>query len=660
MHRDPLKIIIALGFAGVLALMGLISFISLSQLNAITRQMSTLLEETNAKNTAANSMRDSIRLRGDALFKMYLTDDYIERDQYRLQLSEHGLNYKKARDTLSSFHMSAREAKLLDQIIKRSRLAKLSNDIAAEHLLSNLPTAEIQDDLRLANEARQEMLISLDKLVDLQAEITRSIIHDTETYQETIGNIILFLSLAAFFIAIFIAQLVIRETSKKNYEIRFQATHDELTKLANRKEFNHRLKDAYKTALANGENHALCFLDLDNFKTVNDSCGHKAGDELLIQLTHIIKNHIRGHDTFARLGGDEFGLLLEGCSLNNAMEIAEGIVNLVKNFEFIWHDKTYHVGVSIGMVVINRETPSIEKALSQADIACYAAKDMGRSQVQVHGSNNDDVQIMHNELSWIASINDAESTDHFSLYLQKIESLLTEKSPPMYEVLLRIIDDDGRHISAGSYIHAAERFSLMKEVDCWVIEQSFRYLSSLYKSIPGCDIRLFINLSANALTSGEFSDFIIHQYKKYNIAHDAVCLEIAEADAVKNINKAAEIISALRKYNIRFALDNFGSGISSFPHLKNLPVDYLKIDGDIIRNISHNTTDRAMVAAINQIGKVMNIKIIAKHVENIFTLNQLKDIGIDFAQGFYLDEPKQISEHVEIIQNSKKQQPVQR
>jgi diguanylate cyclase (GGDEF)-like protein len=655
MNRDPLKLIIALGFAGVLALMGLISFISLSQMNAITKQMSVLLEETNAKNSAANSMRDNIRLRGDALYKMYLTDDYIERDRYRLQLAEHGLNYKNARDTLSSFHMSAREAKLLDQIIKQSRLAKQSNDTAAEHLLSDIAVSEIQNDLKLANMARQEMLVSLDELVALQEEITRSAIHDTENYQETISNIILFLSLAAFFIAVFIAQLVIRETSKKNYEIRFQATHDELTRLANRKEFNHRLKEAFKTAVANGENHALCFLDLDNFKMVNDSCGHKAGDELLVQLTQKIKNHIRGHDTFARLGGDEFGLLLEGCSLNKAVEIAEGIVNLVKSYGFVWRDKEYHVGVSIGLVIINHETQSIEKALTQADIACYAAKDMGRGQVQIHGSKNEHTKKIHNELSWIANINDSDSSHRFSLYLQKIESLQTDQSPPMYEVLLRINNADGDLVSPGTYIPAAERFNLMKDVDCWVIEQAFKHLSDLYRMIPHCQLRLFINISANALVNIEFTDFVIQQHERYNIAHDAICLEIAESDAVNNINQVSEIISALHKYNIRFALDNFGTGASAFTCLKKLPVDYLKIDGDIIKNIAHNTTDKAIVAAVSQIGKVMNIGIIAKHVENVFTLNQLREIGIDFAQGFYLDEPKQISEQVASIQKIRQQ-----
>jgi len=658
MSRDPIKLTIGLGFTGVLALMGLISFISLSQMNAITEKMSSLLEETNAKTSAANNMRDSIRLRGNVLNNMYLTDDFIARDEYRLQLSVHGLKYKKSKDILSSFHMSAREAKLLDQIIKRSRVAKEYNDTAADNLLSDLPKEDIQNQLLLANKARKEMLASLDKLVVLQEKVTHSVINEAKKYQETISHIILLLSLAAFFIALYIAQLVIRETSKKNSEIHFQATHDELTKLVNRKEFNHRLKEAFNNARDNHETHALCFLDLDNFKTINDSCGHKAGDELLIQLTRTIKNNIRSHDTLARIGGDEFGLLLEGCSLDKAVEIAEGIISLIKNYEFNWQDKKLHVGVSIGLVMITRATQNIEKALSEADTACYVAKDMGRNQVHIHGLDDDLVKKMHKELSWVADINNVENINRFSLYLQKIESIQTGKTTSMYEVLLRLNDDEGTLISPGSYLPAAERFSLMKNVDRWVIKKTFKQLSKLYETIPNCNVQLFIKISENSLTNQTFSDFIIKQYKKHNIAHDAVCLEISEALAVKNINQTADIISALRKHNIKFALDNFGSGISSFSYLKNLPVDYLKIDGNIIKNISHNTTDKAMVAAINQIGKVMNIETIAKHVENVFTLNQLKDIGIDYAQGFYLGKPKQINECIEELKESTLQHSV--
>jgi diguanylate cyclase (GGDEF)-like protein len=653
MSRDPIKLTIGLGFTGVLALMGLISFISLSQMSTITEQASTLLDETNAKISTANSMRDYIRLRGDTLHKMYLTDDYFERDELRLDMSRHALNYKKSRSTLYSFHMSAREAKLLDQLMKQTLIAKAANDTAADTLLSNAPLADTKNDMRIANEVRRNMLAGLTQLVVLQEEIARYTINNTISYQETVRSIVLLLSLVAFFIAVFIAQLVIRETSKKNSEIHFQATHDELTKLANRKEFNHRLNEAFKTATDNNENHALCFLDLDKFKIINDSCGHKAGDALLIQITKIIKSNIRSHDTLARIGGDEFGLLFEGCSLDKAIELAEGVVSLIKNYEFKWEGRKFHIGVSIGMVMITKDTDSIEKALSQADIACYAAKDMGRGQVQVHGLTDDRALRLQKELSWVADINNTETSKHFSLYLQAIENIQAEHTPAMYEVLLRLNDSqNGTFVSPGYCIPTAERFNLMKDVDRWVIDQTFKHLSELYNAIPDCDVRLFINISANSLANSGFSDYVIQQYKKYNIVYDAVCLEISETKAVKNINQTADVIATLRRYNIKFALDDFGAGISSFSYLKNMPVDYLKIDGKIIKNMSHNTADKAMVAAINQIGKVMNIEIIAKHVENVFTLNQLKEIGIDYAQGFYLDKPKDINEQIHDLKAS--------
>lgn len=658
MSREPIKLTIGLGFTGVLALMGLISFISLSQMANITERMSSLLEETNAKTSAANNMRDSIRLRGNVLYKMYLTDDFIERDEYRLQLATHGLNYKKAKDKLSSFHRTAREAKLLDQVAKQARIAKEYNDIAADNLLSDIPKEEIQSYSLIANEARQDMLTSLDKLVVLQEKVTRSVIDDASKYQQTIGHIILLLSLAAFFIALYIAQLVIRETSKKNSEIHFQATHDDLTKLVNRKEFNHRLKEAIDTVQDNNETHAVCFLDLDKFKIINDSCGHKAGDELLIQLTRTIRNNIRSHDTLARIGGDEFGLLLEGCSLDKAIEITEGIVSLIKNYEFNWQDRIFHVGVSIGLVMITRSTQDIEKILSQADTACYAAKHMGRNRVHIHGLDDSHIRKAHKQLSWVADINSVNNKNRFSLYLQAIKSIQTDQPTSMYQVLLRLKDDDGSYVSPSSYIPTAERFSFMKDIDRWVIKKAFKKLSKLYKTIPDCKIRFFIKISANSLSNHEFCDFVIKQYKNNNIAHDAVCLEISEIKAVRNINQAADVISTLRKYNIKFALDDFGSGISSFSYLKNLPVDYLKIDGSIIKNISRSTADKAMVAAINQIGKVMHIETIATHVENVFTLNQLKDIGIDYAQGFYLGEPKAINECVEKLKQSVTQRSI--
>ena len=652
MRKDPIKLTVSLGFAGVLALMGLISFISLSQMSTITEQMSALLNETNAKISAANTMRDSIRLRGDTLNKMYLTDDYFERDEYRLEMAEHALRYKVARDVLFTFGMGAREAKLLDQLMQQTRLAKAFNDNAADNLLSNQPLDEIRNDLRLANTARHEMLAGLDKLVVLQEEISHTVIKESEQYQQTVSEIIFLLSLAVFFIALYIAQLVIREASRKNSEMHFQATHDELTQLVNRKEFNQRLKEAFNTAKNEHENHALCFLDLDKFKIVNDTCGHKAGDELLIQLTRIIRNHIRSHDTLARIGGDEFGLLLEGCSLDKAIEIAEGIVSLIRNYEFSWQTHKFHVGVSIGLVMIDCETNNIEKALIQADTACYAAKDMGRNRVQVHGLDREIAKNTHKELSWLADINNTKVKSHFSLYIQKIESTGIKPDRSMYEVLLRLHDDDGALIAPENYIPAAERFDLMKGADLWVIENSLKKLAELYKTDPQSDIQLFINISENSLNNHEFTGFVIDQSRKYNILANSICLEISEKNAVKNISQTANVISALHKHDIKFALDDFGNSMASFAYLKDLAVDYLRIDGNIVKSMSHSTTDKAMIAAINQIGKVMNIETVAKHVEDAFTLKQLKEMGIDYAQGFYLDKPKPVEEQLEVLRNS--------
>lgn len=659
MNKDPIKLTIGLGFAGVLTLMGLISFISLSQMNAITDEMTALLTETNAKISAANAMRDSIRQRGDTLYQMYLTDDFIERDELHLKMAEYALDYRLARDQLYSYPLSSREAKLLNQLIRQTRMAKQANDAAADDLLSDLPEDVVRQSMSRANMERQKMLKRLTELVALQEHSAGDTIDEARKYQETISNIVLFLCLAAFFIALYIAQLVIRETGRKNSEIHFQATHDELTKLVNRKEFNHRLQEAYNTARDNHEVHALCFLDLDNFKAVNDHCGHNAGDELLVDLTRLIKNNIRSNDTLARIGGDEFGLLLQGCSLEKAIEIAEGLVSIIKNYEFKWQGKIFHVGVSIGLVIIDRSTDSVEKALQEADVACYAAKDMGRNQVQIHELHDERVKKMQKELSWVADINNRESTERFSLFLQAIKNLQNEDAP-MYEVLLRLNDDDGSLVSPGNYIPAAERFRLMKDVDRFVIEQSFEHLSELYQEVENCKVRLFINISSNSLNDPEFADYIIEQYKNYNILNNAICLEISENKAVKNLSQTIALTNTLHRHKISFALDDFGTGVPSFSYLKDLHVDYLKIHGDIISSISNNTADRAMVAAIQKIGEVMNIKTIAKHVEDIFTLNQLRENGINYAQGFYLDRPKAMEKRIEKIQQEAKQTAAKR
>jgi len=638
MGKDPIKLILGMGFASVLALMVLISFISLTQMGKATDGMSRLMHETRAKIAAAHTMRDSIRLRGDTLHNMYLSDDFIKRDELRIEMSVHALNYKDARDRLYSYPMTAREARLLDELMRSTRMAKALNDTAANELLSDKPDAEVLDTLKAANQVRQDMLDGLSRLVRLQEKIADEKLKEVQAYQGNLGSIIFYLCLIAILIAAYIAQKVIRETAKKSSEIHYHATHDSLTHLPNRMEFNRRLARACASAKAYDQRHVLCYMDLDRFKAVNDSCGHKAGDKLLVTLTQMIRNHIRGHDTFARLGGDEFGLLLEDCSLEKAVEITEGIVNIVRNYEFNWEGTSFHVGASIGVVTINSHTESAEAALNDADTACYAAKDLGRNQVHVHGQDQANSLKMQNELSWVSEINQGDD-ERFSLYIQQIKPVNAEDPVEMYEVLLRLNDDDGRLIPPGSYLPAAERFSLMKNVDFWVIRKSFEVLDKLARLTQKKDVKLFINISLNSLIDPDFTDYVIQQYLHFNITHDRVCFEIDEQKAAKNSRILAEVIKVLSPYSIQFALDDFGKGVSSISYLKELPVDYLKISGSVVKNITQSITDRAMVTAVADVGKVMNIQVIAKHVENAFVMNQLRDMDIDFVQGFHVRKP---------------------
>ncbi len=392
MRKDPVKIIITLGFSGVLALMGLITFIAISRMNTNVNELSQLIEQTNAKMAAANTMRDSIRLRGDTLYKMYMTDDFIERDRLRIQLSRQGLNYRFARDRLTTYPMSSRERKLLSILTKKTRSASALNDAVAEIMLSDSSQKTIKKALIQADIARQNLMTGLNQLVTLQDDNIRRILRDNHHYQNTITSIIILLSAAAFFIALLIALIVIRVTSKQSIEIRYRASHDELTGLVNRKEFQHQLYDTFERLRFSNTRHAVCLLDLDEFKKINDSCGHEAGDMLLTHISQRIQHAIRKRDTLARLGGDEFGLLLKDCSLKKAIEITESIVNLVKNYEFNWENKTFHIGVSIGIAMLTEKTQSIKMTMHHADMACYAAKNAGKNQVQIHSLKNAEPQ----------------------------------------------------------------------------------------------------------------------------------------------------------------------------------------------------------------------------------------------------------------------------
>jgi len=640
MRRDPTRWINTLGFVSLLSLMSVVAVTSLTQMDSSIDHMSTLVEVSNAKISAANTMRDSIRQRSLIISNMRLTDDFFERDEMQMQLHRFAQNYITARARLIEATPNKDEQAIFEKLNKQVVMAQIATEELADALLAEITDKKIDEKFTEASKFRKTMLNMLDELVHLEEQIAHNALQDSSDYAKKIHDIVLIFSGIALAIGIIISTLVSRESTNKNLHILYQASHDELTHLVNRKEFENLLRRALETARKDKTVHVLCFLDLDHFKIINDTCGHVAGDRLLQNISTLLRKHTRKHDTLGRLGGDEFGLLLENCPTVKAAEIAEGLVGLVKNYNFVWEKRNFSVGVSIGLIPITHESESVARLMSQADMSCYAAKDMGRNRVHVHELGGSHITQMHNEMHWVANIRDSITENRFMLYVQPITPVAdTTTSQHMYEVLLRLRDDDGNIVSAGPYIPAAERFGLMRDVDHWVLEKAFEYITHIYSTIDQLDLRLFINLSGNSFTDPEIRSMILDSIDLGRIPSRSVCFEITETCAVKDIATAVEFMNILKLSNCQIALDDFGSGMSSFTYLKNMPVDYLKLEGTIVNQMANNTIDHAMVAAMNQIGRIMNIKTIAEYVESAEIFNRLSAIGVDYAQGYHISKP---------------------
>ena len=432
-------------------------------------------------------------------------------------------------------------------------------------------------------------------------------------------------------------------------ELSYQATHDSLTGLVNRRELEHRLARVLDTARSDGSEHALCYLDLDQFKVINDTCGHVAGDELLRQLTEVLRSQVRKRDTLARLGGDEFGVLMEHCNLQHAQRVANVLRQTVESCRFTWQSKTFSVGVSIGLVPVTAETEGVAGALSAADTACYVAKDQGRNRIHVYHPEDMELARRHGEMQWVARINQALEENRFSLSAQAIRPL-----PPAgddaqlvvqdggvgdhFELLLRMRDDSDRLIPPGAFLPAAERYGLSVKIDRWVVSRTFDWLNEdpgRLKNLSLC----CINLSGHSVADEEFLQFVIGRFDETGIPAEKICFEITETAAITNLTSAKRFITALKGWGCRFALDDFGSGLSSFAYLKTLPVDYLKIDGMFVKDVVEDAINLAMVRSINEIGKVLNKRTIAEFVENDPILEKLRNVGVDYVQGYRVGRP---------------------
>ncbi|WP_455204627.1 EAL domain-containing protein [Kaarinaea lacus] len=427
-----------------------------------------------------------------------------------------------------------------------------------------------------------------------------------------------------------------------------QATHDSLTKLINRNEFERRLERAIHLCRTNNQRHVLCYLDLDLFKVVNDTCGHIAGDELLKQVSQLLHRNVRKTDTLARLGGDEFGLLFLHCPLNKALDVVNDLRKAVNDYRFVWQDNSYEVGVSVGVVEITAESGGIAQVLSAADTACFVAKDLGRNRYHVYQIDDVEMAIRRSEMQWLPRIQRALQNGDFELFYQSIfPTSATAAHVHHNEILVRMIDEDGHFIPPKAFIPAAERYDLMPAIDRWVVNAAFANIEKI-KSHQNCIWT--INLSGQTLTDEEFYKFINEQVYRYNINPTVICFEITETAAIANLSSATAMITQLRQEGFRFALDDFGSGLSSFNYLKNLPVEYLKIDGSFIKDMIKDPINTAMVASINQIGHMMGLKTIAEFVENEFVYEKLKRLNVDFAQGYSIHKPEPFNQYNALLQ----------
>jgi len=421
-----------------------------------------------------------------------------------------------------------------------------------------------------------------------------------------------------------------------------QATHDALTGLVNRREFEQQLDLAILDQKRTGTEYALLYLDLDQFKVVNDTCGHAAGDQLICLVAWAVKQELRAGDVLARLGGDEFGILLANYPQHAALGLAESVRHRISALRFIWEGKVFATNVSIGVLSLTDSLSTVGDALSAADQACYLAKDNGRNRVQFYRPDDQEMRARHGQMRWVERLNRAIELDQFALFAQEIRPVAHpvggDVEPSRFEILIRMVDSDGTLIAPMAFIPAAERYGLMPRIDRWVIAKACSNLAELrerHGGIPMC----MINLSGASVTDPGMVDFVSSQLQRFGLPRQSIGFELTETAAISNLANASQLMHGLKEIGCAMALDDFGSGMASFAYLRGFPVDYLKIDGEFVKDMTTDLVDYEIVQAIHSVGRVMGVKTVAESVESAEILSALMLVGVDFAQGFHIHRP---------------------
>ncbi|MGB5605051.1 MAG: EAL domain-containing protein, partial [Gammaproteobacteria bacterium] len=578
-----------------------------------------------------------------------------------LRFNEQALDFALARIALSEVKQEPEEVSFAITQRELTEASTSKQEQVVQLLVEDKVDQAIDFLFNHAIPAQDKVLAQLLSMMEYQQHAARNAMDDSrKSYQQTVVFISILLGVAIS-VGVLVALVVMRRTSQAEavllnqvsqerelqQQLSYQASHDALTGLINRFEFEKHLQWALDSAHREQTTHALMYLDLDQFKVVNDTCGHVAGDELLRQLSAILERHVRSHDTLARLGGDEFGVILKDCAPEYSISVANELLNNVQEFRFVWEDKTFAIGASIGVVMIDANSKSLTDILSAADSACYSAKDAGRNRVHFVREDDETIADRHGEMQWVARITEALEKDRFVLFGQQIKPVNAGDggSLGLIEILVRMADGNGGLIPPGAFIPAAERYNLMASLDRWVITETLKWLNknaAVSEQLGKCSI----NVSGQSVGDARFLEYLLELLADSSIPASKICFEITETSAIINLNLASRFITELKGIGCTFALDDFGSGISSFAYLKNLPVDYLKIDGAFVRDIVDDPIDAAMVHSINEIGHVMGKKTIAEFVENDAILDKLRSIGVDYAQGYGIDKPKPLDDFI--------------
>jgi len=464
-------------------------------------------------------------------------------------------------------------------------------------------------------------------------------------YFNNLRNTINFIIIPFSVIIVFILFFMFRRKEKSDRLIHNLAYYDSLTGLVNRYQFDNVLNMTLSNVNKNDVQHALLYMDLDQFKVVNDTCGHLAGDKLLEDLAICLRSSVRDSDILARLGGDEFALLLHSCPEEKVLLIANKILDAISDFKFFWQGKSFRVGVSIGVAFIDSPDETADNVLRKADLACYMAKELGRNRIHVFTYKDQDLESRHGEMEWVSRINHAISADKFLLFAQRVIALDENNSSDLrYEILLRL-DENGDIISPGSFIPAAERYGIMPDIDRWVIDNTFKFIKELNDSNMAQEDMIFFSINISGLTLGDKNllSFIREKLSKYKILPQSICFEITETATISNLSIAMNFIKNIKELGCSLSLDDFGSGLCSFSYLKTIPVDYLKIDGSFVTRMLDNPLDMAIIVAIKQISSTTGSKVIAEFVETAEVRDKLQELGIDYAQGYGIEKPIPIS-----------------